>query len=162
MDFNDNEDADTNGWFQAGENLIPNSDAKAASDKYLPQLRDFIENFDESRWDDFEILIDEFIADAQEHAHIKVSSNKPKINRNLNPDDPSFIQKSYRRNRKRTLHVITNDNSSSCNVPREDLTKKFFEKEIPNVDLSIYIAEGPLTRTSLRRYHLLHLRYIIN
>lgn len=140
VDFNDN---DTNGWSQAGEDLIPNPDAKAKSDKFLPQLRDLIENYDIARWDEFEGLVNEIVADAQECAHIKITSNKPKTNRTLNPDDPSFVQKSYRRNRKRTLRVITNDNSSSCSVPQEDLIKKFFEKDIPTVDLSIYSKRAP-------------------
>lgn len=44
----------------------------------------------------------------------------------------------YRRNRKKALRVITDDTSKSCDVPREDLIKHFFEKESPTVDLSVY------------------------
>lgn len=52
--------------------------------------------------------------------------------------DPRSTQSSYRRNRKRTLRSITNDNSSSYAIPQEELINQFYGNDSPDVDLTLF------------------------
>lgn len=130
---------DNVGWEQASEELIPNPDAPAPSDRFLPRFRDLLESFSLDKWDEFEEAVADFVEFAQNHVGIKKDGPKrpggaPPPDKN----DPIAMQRLYRRNRKRALRIITNDTSNRCNVSRERLVQHFYSGAAPPVDLSIF------------------------
>lgn len=138
IDLSDVNTDDNNGWEQASEELIPNPDEPATSDRFLPRFRELLESFSLDKWDEFEEAVADFVEFAQNHVGIK--KDGPKRPGGAPPDKnyPSAMQRLYRRNRKRALRIITNDTSNRCNVPREKLVEHFYSGAALPVDLTIF------------------------
>ena len=86
-------------------------------------------------WTAFEDLVQDFICCTQKENWIHFQSQqrvRPKPNQK---DNPSFIQRLYRRNRRRVVRLIKEDTKPQCDSLRE----KFFSATIPEVDLSVYV-----------------------
>lgn len=79
-----------------------------------------------------------FTAFAQEHVGLlkqKPRSTNPGINKT---NDPTFIQRTYRQNKKKAASLITEEKQTVCSIAKEDLIKHFFSVESPDMDLSVF------------------------
>lgn len=124
------------------ENIIPNPDEKAPSDPFINPFKQILTDYAEDRWADFEHLVNEFITAAQKK--VKVYGPPPArpatTSNQYTQDqvDPSFIQRLYRKNRRRAVRKVLGHSQNSCKISHERLKEKFFPTSTPPVDLSVY------------------------
>lgn len=121
--------------FLSGINPDPNN--IIASDQFVNRLKDMLAGYTPDRWNEFNSLVEEIIAAAQEHVKIKDKETTFTI-RNGDPRDPTTTQRTYRRNRRRAMRTVKGEQNKYCNVNIDDLREKFFNNESPQPDLSIY------------------------
>ena len=124
------------------EGFIPNPDAASPSDGIILKLRDLSRDFSSEDWAAFEALVLEFTELAQKVNNIQVGDNLVLKSKSNNKDNPAFIQRLYRRNRRRAVRLIRENTQSQCSVDPELLKAKFLDEAMPTPDLSAY--GGPL------------------
>lgn len=107
------------------------------SDAFYPRFREIMVDYSDNKWDQFITLIDEFTKAIRKYVKIDGIDSSTYKRNTIDPKDPTATQRLYRRNRRRALRLIKEQNSS-CNVPISDLEDKFFKKNIHTPDLSIY------------------------
>ena len=125
------------------EDFIPNPDAASPSDPIILKLRDISRDFSNDNWAAFEALVAEFTELAQKVNNIQVSDNSVFKSKPNNKDNPAFIQRLYRRNRRRAVRLIKENTQSQCSVDPELLKAKFFVEATPSPDLSAYCEVNP-------------------
>lgn len=124
------------------KNIIPNPDEKSPSDIFIDRFKDILANFSDVRWDKFELLVKEFTESAQKKVKVYgPPPDRPVTNTNQYTQDQidrSFIQRLYRKNRRRAVRKILGHEQISCKVSHSRLIEKFFPTATPPVDLSVF------------------------
>ena len=125
------------------DNFIPNPDAASPSDGLILKLRDLLRNYHEDNWEVFEGLVNEFTELAQKTNNIRTDSYNVLKSKPNNRDNPAFIQRLYRRNRRRAVRLIREETQSQCSVDAQLLKDKFFDETPPTPDVSAYSCVTP-------------------
>lgn len=119
-------------------NLNADPETEGPSDTFVDSFKKILDEYDPNQWDNFISTLDEFVAKAKEHVGIgeDINHNRPPpVNY---PNDPVFIQRLYRRNRRSAVHKILFDSSSHCRLAHSSLIEKYFNVPTKVPDLSVY------------------------
>ena len=104
-------------------------------------------NFTNSNWTTFEEIVQEFTQLAQKVNGITIDNAPPLKSKSNHRDNPKFIQRFYRRNRRQAMRLIKEDTKNQCDISFESFKEKFHSGDTPNVDLSIYNDYNPAVST---------------
>lgn len=136
----DNENADNAGTNEdnINETNIPNPDEPPPSHKFIMRLKNIVHNYSNDKWFEFEALVDEITEDAKDH--VKIPKDLPStFNLKVtDTNDPTAMQRLYRRNRRRAMRLIQGERTKPCNVPIDNIKEKFYSSRENTPDLSVY------------------------
>ncbi|XP_035229971.1 uncharacterized protein LOC118201920 [Stegodyphus dumicola] len=99
-----------------------------------------------AHWDDVLSVLDDIYKTAAEVVRLPPPTDTPTGLRNSPPpcNDPKFIQKLYKRNRRRAVRLLTEGDSARCSISRQDLQDYFVAlQRVGSIDSSFYSARDP-------------------
>ena len=124
-------------------------DDKSQIHEFLPQLNEILRSgTSEENWTRFEGILEEVTLKAQELVKIPVrrGSQKP----TERPEDPRWIQKLYKRNRRKAMRLVLGEENRKCEIPKEDVTTHFrriYRRK--DCNLIAFEEQPPVERTSV-------------
>lgn len=120
------------------ENQIPHPDDLPPSHKFVIQLKTILHNYTDEKWPEFEALVEEISEDLKTCAKIPKDPPASFTIKNTDTNDPTAMQRLYRRNRRRAMRLIQGEKSQPCNIPTDMLRDKFYGIRQNTPDLTIY------------------------
>lgn len=119
-------------------NYTIDPDEETPSDPFINKFLSISHEYDPDKWPQFEELLTEFINAAKTHVKLDkvIDASRPPPTQHVN--DPTFIQRLYRRNRRSAIRKIVQGDNVQCKVPHADLIEKFYNMPQFSPDTSVY------------------------
>ena len=103
---------------------VVDPDSASPSEEFIKKFRSFF-NDENAQWETIRQTIEEYTEFVQSLCKVRIDSSF-KGRRLQNPKNPRFIQRLYRRNRRRAVRLIMNDSQPQCELEPTTLAKHFF------------------------------------
>ena len=114
----------------------PNPDDPSPSADFLKKFKSILISDSVNEWEAFTSLLDDYIRFAQKR--VKLPEDKEsRTFRKPNPRNKTFIQRLYKRNRRRAVRLILGQAQGNCDLDPEELAEHFFPLSDFCPDLSI-------------------------
>lgn len=99
---------------------IINPDDDPPSIGHYEKFKALYYNFHSDKWDVFEEAVAEFTRDAQKFVKIDTTIKGTYKPRSMNANDPTIMQRLYRRNRRRAMRTVQGGETTACKVSHND------------------------------------------
>lgn len=93
---------------------MPHPDDAPPSQIHMEKFKELFYNYDNDRWDEFEEAVAIFTSGLQNHVKISINPNATFTPRSINENNPTVIQRLYRRNPRRAIWTIQGDTGNIC------------------------------------------------
>jgi hypothetical protein len=112
---------------QAEDNSIGiNVDDTSEIHEFLPRLNEILRSgTSDANWKRFQDTLTDITERVKVLAKIPVSNSKNTRKPRANPEDPKWLQKAYKRNRRKTIRTILCDEGERCEINKDRIESHF-------------------------------------